>query len=134
MPQPNDLSRSLVARGGPVLAQERQLHPTKPTTRCLTSIGSSVPTADVQRASPKPPQSDRRDHTHSACAPTRTTTGRGRHSEPAWDLLPVDKRGWMNYIASVLEKVCVNRQSFPARCIEFKDDRTAAGCELVPRC
>jgi hypothetical protein len=35
------------SRSGPVLAQGRQLHPNKPTTPRVTSIGSSVPVPDL---------------------------------------------------------------------------------------
>ena len=69
-----------------------------------------VPTADVHRASPKPAAvGPNAAITRSAYAPPTTTTGRGRYSEPPWELLPVDKRGWMNYVASALEEVCVNK-------------------------
>ena len=40
--------------GGPVLAQGRQLHPSKPTTPCVTSIGSSVPIPVIHVGGPYP--------------------------------------------------------------------------------
>src|SRR6516162_9225423 len=45
-------ARSASDRRGPVLAQDRQLYPSKPTTRCVTSIGSLCQCTKSLRSSP----------------------------------------------------------------------------------